>query len=92
MPCVLLRSSDALAGVNITTSSFEVGSLYVKAVPFKYKKCFGGRVFDDTRRVVMPVFCLNLRLTFYLPSILIKMNPVAESPPCLFSPPSESVN
>ena len=42
MPCALLRSSDALAGVDITTSSFEVGSLYVKAVPFKYKKCFGG--------------------------------------------------
>lgn len=27
----------------------------------------------------------------FLSAILIKMNPVAESPPCLSSPPSESV-
>lgn len=29
---------------------------------------------------------------FYFSSILIRMKPVAESPPCLFSPPSESIN
>lgn len=40
----------------------------------------------------MPNVTFVIEDAFYFPSILIRMKPVAEPPPCLFSPPSESIN